>query len=42
MEKAEVIQKVIFFTSEITFLIVFTSEGNTSMKYVSQVDRVAR
>ena len=29
MEKAEVIQKLIFFTSEISLLIVFTSENIT-------------
>ena len=29
MEKAEVIQKLIFFTSEITLLIFFTCENNT-------------
>ena len=28
MEKADVIQKLIFFTSEITLLICFTSENN--------------
>ena len=29
MEKAEVIQKLILFTSEITHLIFFTNENNT-------------
>ena len=29
MEKAEVIQKLIFFTSKITLLIFLTSENNT-------------
>ena len=29
MEKAEVIQKLIFFASEITLLIFFTSENET-------------
>ena len=29
MEKAEAIQKLIFFTSEITLLICFTTENNT-------------
>ena len=33
MENAEVIQKLIFFNSEITLLIIFTSENNTFLKY---------